>query len=181
MFWGKKKLKKSYAEEEQISRKNKIEDIASKVEAIIITIHKCIVMQTISVKGLDDNSDTPRLTQMLNNGQIDDFIRGYIFGISDSAVRSLLLNKNLLSEQDTFEVIEEIYRALFKPSQHMNDDNCEQYKIEFSKALDLQTNDTFNKGRTRGSQEFVDFINKKEAPNDLALYLVAGEQVFETE
>lgn len=79
----------------RISRKHKIEDIASKVEAIIITIHKCIVMQTISVKGLDDKSDTPRLTQMLNNGQIDDFIRGYIFGISDSAVRSLLLNKNL--------------------------------------------------------------------------------------
>jgi hypothetical protein len=64
----------------------------------------------------------------------------------------------------------------------MNDDeNCEQYKIEVSKALDLQTNDTFNRGRTRGGQEFVDFINNKESPNDLALYLVAGEQVFEAE
>tara|TARA_B100000315_G_scaffold255867_1_gene300307 strand:+ start:909 stop:1550 length:642 start_codon:yes stop_codon:yes gene_type:complete len=157
-------------------------DIASKVEATIITIHKWIMMQTISVKGLDANSNTPRLTQMLNNGHIDDFIRGYIFGISDSAVRSLLLNKNLLSKQDAFEVIEEVYRALFKPSHHMNDDeNCEQYKIEVSKALDLQTNDTFNRGRTRGGQEFVDFINNKESPNDLALYLVAGEQVFEAE
>lgn len=166
----------------RISRKHKTEDIASKVEAIIITIHKCIVMQTISVKGLDDKSDTPRLTQMLNNGQIDDFIRGYIFGISDSAVRSLLLNKNLLSEQDAFEVIEEIYRALFKPSHHMNvDENCEQYKMEVSKAMEMQTNDTFNRGRTRGGQEFIDFINKKEPPNDLALYLVAGEKVFEIE
>lgn len=53
--------------------------------------------------------------------------------------------------------------------------------MEVSKAMEMQTNDTFNSGRTRGGQEFIDFINKKEPPNDLALYLVAGEKVFEIE
>jgi hypothetical protein len=92
---------------------------------------------------------------------IDQFSRGYIFGLCDAVLQSSGIKDN----NESMSLLKIVHINLFgkKDGVSILDISCNEIQKQI-----------FMKGRMRGGQEFVEFIRNNKAPMGLAAYLQEG-------